>query len=373
MPTVVRLRSAVCLLGRFPALAGVDLDVAAGEIVLLSGANGAGKTTLLRLLAGLVPLYSGEASCSARSRRDRRERPPRPRARRPRDLLLRRPHRAREPPLRGARRRARRRDGRRRARAGRARPRTPTSRTASSRPGSAAGSRSRSRWSRDPKLLLLDEPHAGLDAEGRAVLDEIVTRGAERGPHACCIASHELDRARALAHREVVLTAGQAALASTRRASDEQRSVLAASESRGRGIPGRSERASREVNLWREVRLVAGKDLRIEARSRVTIQQILPFGLIVLLLFAFALDPDRGVLKRVAPGLFWVTVLLAVAARGVACVRDRGRQRRARRSAPLGPRRPGALPRQGRGHRGAAARARGGARGLRGACSTASS
>ncbi|HEX9504587.1 MAG TPA: heme exporter protein CcmB, partial [Acidimicrobiia bacterium] len=65
------------------------------------------------------------------------------------------------------------------------------------------------------------------------------------------------------------------------------------------------------MTLWREVRLVAGKDLRIEARSRVTIQQVLPFGLIVLLLFAFALDPDRGVLRRVAPGLFWVTVLLS--------------------------------------------------------------
>ncbi len=65
------------------------------------------------------------------------------------------------------------------------------------------------------------------------------------------------------------------------------------------------------MTLWREVRLVAGKDLRIEARSRVTIQQVLPFGLIVLLLFAFALDPDRGVLRRVAPGLFWITVLLS--------------------------------------------------------------
>ena len=52
------------------------------------------------------------------------------------------------------------------------------------------------------------------------------------------------------------------------------------------------------MSLWREVRLVAGKDLRIEARSRVTAQQVVPFGLIVLLLFAFALDP-------------WVTVLLA--------------------------------------------------------------
>jgi heme exporter protein B len=66
------------------------------------------------------------------------------------------------------------------------------------------------------------------------------------------------------------------------------------------------------MNLFQEAGLVAGKDLRIERRSRVTVQQILPFGLIVLLLFAFALDPDRGVLERVAPGLFWVAVLLAV-------------------------------------------------------------
>src|SRR5476651_2663716 len=51
--------------------------------------------------------------------------------------------------------------------------------------------------------------------------------------------------------------------------------------------------------------------MRIEARARVTLQQIIPFGLVVLLLFAFALDPDRGVLRRVSPGLFWVTVLLA--------------------------------------------------------------
>jgi heme exporter protein B len=65
------------------------------------------------------------------------------------------------------------------------------------------------------------------------------------------------------------------------------------------------------MNLAQEASLVAAKDLRIEARSRVTLQQIVPFGLVVLLLFAFALDPDRGVLRRVAPGLFWVTVLLA--------------------------------------------------------------
>ena len=65
------------------------------------------------------------------------------------------------------------------------------------------------------------------------------------------------------------------------------------------------------MSLWREAMLVAGKDLRIETRSRVTLYQVLPFGLIVVLLFAFALDPSRGVLSRVAPGLFWVAVLLA--------------------------------------------------------------
>src|SRR5687768_4654713 len=57
----IRLRSAVCLLGRFPALAGADLDVGFGEVVLVAGPNGAGKTTLLRLIAGLVPLAGGTA------------------------------------------------------------------------------------------------------------------------------------------------------------------------------------------------------------------------------------------------------------------------------------------------------------------------
>ena len=61
MDPVVRFRQAVCLLGRFPALAGVDLEVGAGEIVLLQGPNGAGKTTVLRACAGLVPVVDGTA------------------------------------------------------------------------------------------------------------------------------------------------------------------------------------------------------------------------------------------------------------------------------------------------------------------------
>ena len=63
--------------------------------------------------------------------------------------------------------------------------------------------------------------------------------------------------------------------------------------------------------MWADAGLVAGKDLRIELRSRVGVNQVLPFSLVVLVLFALALDPERGVLDRAAPGLFWVAVLLS--------------------------------------------------------------
>ncbi|HXZ62962.1 MAG TPA: heme ABC exporter ATP-binding protein CcmA [Acidimicrobiales bacterium] len=62
MAPVVLFRSAVALAGRFPALAGVDLSVNQGEVVVVVGANGAGKTSLLRACAGLLPVTSGEAT-----------------------------------------------------------------------------------------------------------------------------------------------------------------------------------------------------------------------------------------------------------------------------------------------------------------------
>ncbi len=61
--------------------------------------------------------------------------------------------------------------------------------------------------------------------------------------------------------------------------------------------------------MFRDAALVAAKDLRIELRSRVTTNQVAPFALLVLVLFAFALDPDSGVLTRATPGLYWVAVV----------------------------------------------------------------
>jgi heme exporter protein B len=63
--------------------------------------------------------------------------------------------------------------------------------------------------------------------------------------------------------------------------------------------------------LLREALLVAGKDLRIETRSRVGMNQVVPFAAAVVLLFGLALGPDRSVLTPASAGLFWVAVLLS--------------------------------------------------------------
>ena len=63
--------------------------------------------------------------------------------------------------------------------------------------------------------------------------------------------------------------------------------------------------------VFADALLIAAKDLRIEARSRVLVNQGAPFALLVLVLFGFALDADQRTLRTFAPGLLWVAVLLA--------------------------------------------------------------
>ena len=208
MAPVVRFRSAVALLGRFPALAGVDLDVGAGEIVLLQGANGAGKTTLLRACAGLVQVVSGEAEVLGHDlRRDRRT------VRRRIGLLGHAGTLYDDLTVEDNVRFAVRAGGADVAAVGPAmaqlgvdgRLRT----TAVGR--LSAGQRRRvaiaAVVARAPALWLLDEPHAGLDAEGRDLLDALVRSAVITGA-TVVLASHEAERASALAGRTVVLGGG---------------------------------------------------------------------------------------------------------------------------------------------------------------------
>ena len=62
---------------------------------------------------------------------------------------------------------------------------------------------------------------------------------------------------------------------------------------------------------WRIARLIAAKDLRIERRSRVLINQVLPFAGVTMVMFAFALD-TTNVLEQVAPGLVWLATLFSL-------------------------------------------------------------
>lgn len=57
---MLKVRGLSVAYGGIQALRGVDLDVAAGEIVTLIGANGAGKSTLLAAVSGLVKPSAGQ-------------------------------------------------------------------------------------------------------------------------------------------------------------------------------------------------------------------------------------------------------------------------------------------------------------------------
>ena len=206
MAPAVHFRSAVALLGRFPALAGVDLDVEPGEVVLLQGPNGAGKSSLLRACAGLLAIAQGEATVLGHDlRKDRRS------VRRHIGLLghagflyddltvednvrfavkaARQDEADVEPALHklGLDNRLR------HVAVGRL----------------STGQRRRTALAvvvaKQPQLYLLDEPHAGLDAESRDIVDDLIA-GTDA---AVLLASHETDRAAALANRVLTMAGGQ--------------------------------------------------------------------------------------------------------------------------------------------------------------------
>jgi ABC-type multidrug transport system ATPase subunit len=205
---VISLRSAVCLLGRFPALAGADLDVDAAEVVLLTGPNGAGKTTLLRLCAGLLPVRSGTAEVLGHDlTRDRRA------VRRLIGMVGHETYAYDDLTVAENVRFATRAAGRDRALADAAVERVGLHEVAGVVHGRLSqGQRRRLSLAialaRDPQMLLLDEPHAGLDAEGRAVVDAVLAAAPAEG-RTVLLASHEHEVARRFATREVTVVAGR--------------------------------------------------------------------------------------------------------------------------------------------------------------------
>ncbi|HEX2029862.1 MAG TPA: heme exporter protein CcmB [Actinomycetota bacterium] len=61
----------------------------------------------------------------------------------------------------------------------------------------------------------------------------------------------------------------------------------------------------------RQAALVAGKDLRIQFRTRFGAAALLPFAATLLIAFGLSLGPGRALLREAAPGLLWLAVLFA--------------------------------------------------------------
>ena len=183
--------------GGAPVVAGIDLELRAGEVVALLGRNGSGKTTLLRALADLAPPLRGTI--------DRRRRV----ALLPQDpssLLF-------SPTVRAEVAETCRLLGHDRSTVDRWLDRLALTPLADRHPRSlSTGERQRVAVAAvavgGAPTLLLDEPTRGIDAASRAALETAVTEHAADGG-AVVIATHDVELAARCATRVVVLGGGE--------------------------------------------------------------------------------------------------------------------------------------------------------------------
>ncbi len=209
--TVVQLDGVISVINGFPALSGIDLEIEEGEIVLVRGPNGAGKSTLLRLCAGLASIDGGSGEVLGFDLGDRRQRRS---LRREAGLLAHQTFLYDDLTV----------DENVAfwAAANRVEPDTVdpvldrlglAGRLRSVRASSlSAGQRRRASLAvlvcRRPRLWLLDEPHAGLDADGQRVVDQLVRHAVGFGA-TVLISSHDVDRVAEVADRSVTLVGGR--------------------------------------------------------------------------------------------------------------------------------------------------------------------
>ncbi len=204
---VIQLRRVARLFDGMPAISHVDLDVERGERVWLSGTNGSGKSTLLRVVAtALSPTFGGGTVCGL-------------------DLVGRRAEiRARVELLGHDSRFYRELTARENLRfvcsltgadVGRidgALERVGLVEVTDVRSGSfSQGMRQRLALARcivrEPEVVLLDEPYAGLDEDARSVVDDLLIEAREHG-RTVLLASHEQPPG-GLVDRRVVMAAGR--------------------------------------------------------------------------------------------------------------------------------------------------------------------
>jgi len=199
-PPAVATHELARLFGRSAALVGVSLSVERGSVIALLGPNGAGKTTLLRILATAIRPSFGTAQV------DGIDVAARPDAIRPRVAYL--SHATglyddltAAENLRFAATMLSLPDGA--AATDRALRQVDLVVDANRRvAGFSAGMRHRLALARlllnQPSLVLLDEPHATLDADGMALVDHLIGQW-KAGGSTVLIASHQADRVSRLA------------------------------------------------------------------------------------------------------------------------------------------------------------------------------
>jgi len=65
------------------------------------------------------------------------------------------------------------------------------------------------------------------------------------------------------------------------------------------------------MDFFRQVMVIAAKDLRAELRTKEAINGSLAFALVILLLFAFAFDPTGDTTREISGGLLWIVFAFA--------------------------------------------------------------